>query len=169
MARPGMKLGDTEFAVKNEMLKVGDVAPDFRLTSNNWQTKTLADYDSKVKIISVVPSLETRVCAAQTRRFNEEAANLSDNIVVLTVSADLPYSQRRWCSAEGIDRVSTLSDHKDMNFSDVYGVHVMDLRICQRACFVVDQHNIVQHVDYVYVMGDDVNFADALAKARELV
>jgi thiol peroxidase len=169
MARTGMKLGDNEFVVVNDMLRVGDAAPDFRLTANNWQPKTLADYAGKVKIFSIVPSLDTRVCAAQTRRFNEEAATLNEHVVVLTVSADLPYAQRRWCSAEGIERVYTLSDHKDMNFSSAYGVHVIDLRICQRACFVVDQDDVVRHVDYVYVMGDEVNFDAALAKARELV
>jgi len=169
MTRTGMKLGDREFPVQNAMLKEGDPAPDFRLTANNWSIKTLEDYAGKVKILSVVPSLDTRVCSAQTRRFNEEAANLSDQIVILTVSADLPYAQRRWCAAEGIERVFTLSDHKDMNFSDVYGVHVTDLRITQRACFVVDQHNIVRHAEYVFVMGDEVNFDAALSKARELV
>ncbi len=167
--RSGMKLGDREFPVQNDMLKEGDPAPDFRLTANNWSTKTLADYPGMVKILSIVPSLDTRVCAAQTRRFNEEAAGLGEQVVILTVSADLPYAQRRWCAAEGIDRVFTLSDHKDMNFSDAYGVHVTDLRITQRACFVVDQHNIVRHAEYVYVMGDEVNFEAALRKARELV
>lgn len=167
--RPGMALGEREFSVQNAMLQVGEPAPDFRLTANNWTSKTLADYTGKIKILSIVPSLDTRVCAAQTRRFNQEAANLSDQIVVLTVSADLPYAQRRWCAAEGIERVYTLSDHKDMNFADAYGVHVIDLRITQRACFVVDQQNIVRHAEYVYKMGDEINFDAALAIARGLV
>ncbi|MFN8529926.1 MAG: thiol peroxidase [Anaerolineae bacterium] len=167
--RPGMALGEREFPVQNAMLQVGDPAPDFRLTANNWTSKTLADYTGKIKILSIVPSLDTRVCAAQTRRFNQEAANLSDQIVVLTVSADLPYAQRRWCAAEGIERVYTLSDHKDMNFSDAYGVHVTDLRITQRACFVVDHQNLVRHAEYVYKMGDEINFDAALAIARGLV
>lgn len=168
-ARSGMKIGTMEFAVQNEMLNPGDHAPDFRLTANNWQPKTLADYARKVKIVSIVPSLDTRVCATQTRRFNEEAAALSDNVVVLTVSADLPYAQRRWCAAEGIDRVVTLSDHKDMNFSDAYGVHVADLRICQRACFVIDQNDVVQYAEYVPEIDNEVHFDAALEKARELV
>jgi thiol peroxidase len=167
--RPGFLIGNIEQPVQLDMLKIGDPAPDFQLTANNWSMKSLADYGSKVKIISVVPSLDTRVCAAQTRRFNEEASAMSENLVVLTVSADLPYAQRRWCSAEGIERVVTLSDHKDMNFSNGYGVHVAPLRICQRACFVVAQNNVVQHAEYVYVIGDEINFEAALAKARELV
>ncbi|MDZ4763680.1 MAG: thiol peroxidase [Chloroflexota bacterium] len=169
MVRQGMTIGSMEFAVQNAMLNVGDAAPDFRLTANNWSPKRLNDYAGKVKIISVVPSLETRVCAAQTRRFNEEAAGLSEDVVVLTVSADLPYAQARWCSAEGIERVATLSDHKDMNFSDAYGVHVSDLRICQRAVFVVDKNDVVQLAEYVREMGDEVNFDGALAEARTLV
>lgn len=164
-----MFIGETEFPVQNAMLAVGDAAPNFRLTANDWSTKTLNDYADKIKILSIVPSLDTRVCAAQTRRFNQEAANLGENIVILTISADLPYAQRRWCGAEGIDKVVTLSDHKDMNFSDGFGVHVSPLRICQRALFVVDQHNVVQYAEYVPIIGHEVNFDAALAKARELV
>jgi thiol peroxidase len=169
MSRIGMFVGEVEHPVQNAMLQIGDPAPNFRLTANDWKIKTLADYAGKVKIMSIVPSLDTRVCAAQTRRFNQEAATLSDGIVILTVSADLPYAQRRWCGAEGIDKVITLSDHRDMNFSDAYGVHVADMRICQRALFVVDQRDVVQYAEYVRVMGHEVTFDAALSKARELV
>lgn len=166
--RPGMILGTVEYPVLGPMLKVGEPAPDFRLQANDWRVKTLADYGDKVKIISVVPSLDTRVCSAQTRRFNQEAAALSENVVILTVSADLPYAQRRWCAAEGIDQVETLSDHFDMNFATAYGVHVTDMRICQRSVFVLDRSNVVRHVQYVHVMGDEVDFDAALNMAREL-
>jgi thioredoxin-dependent peroxiredoxin len=168
-SRAGMKIGPTEHPVAGPMLNAGDKAPDFSLTANDWSMKSLADYQGKVKILSIVPSLDTRVCSAQTRWFNEEAANLGDGVVILTVSADLPYAQRRWCGAEGIERVITLSDHKNMNFSDAYGVHVTDMRICQRACFVVDQNNVVQHVNYVPVIGDEIDFMSALSKAQELL
>ncbi len=169
MARRGMELAGNELTVQGEMLQVGQPAPDFILTANNWQAKTLAEYAGKIKIISIVPSLDTRVCATQTRRFNQEASNLSDNIVVLTVSADLPYAQRRWCAAEGIDRVETLSDHKTMNFSTAYGVNVVDLRICQRSVFVLDRDNLVRYAEYVYKMGDEPDYEAALAAARILV
>ncbi|MCL4250207.1 MAG: thiol peroxidase [Anaerolineae bacterium] len=169
MARRGMELAGNELTVQGEMLQVGQPAPDFILTANNWQAKTLAEYAGKIKIISIVPSLDTRVCATQTRRFNQEASNLSDNIVVLTVSADLPYAQRRWCAAEGIDRVETLSDHKTMNFSTAYGVNVVDLRICQRSVFVLDRDNLVRYAEYVYKMGDEPDYEVALAAARILV
>jgi len=166
MTRPGMMLGSKEFAVQGPMLEVGQPAPDFRLTDTDWNTRSLADYAGKVKIISVVPSLDTRVCSAQTRRFNAEAASLSDQIVILTVSADLPYAQRRWCGAEGVDRVVPLSDHKTMRFADAYGVHVIDLRITQRAVFVVDQTDVVRLAQYVPVISDEVDFDAALNAAR---
>mgnify|MGYP001028428604 FL=1 len=167
--RQGMVIGTVEHPVQGPMLTVGSAAPEFTLTANDWSSRTLADYADKIKILSIVPSLDTRVCAAQTRRFNQEAAALGDNVVVLTISADLPYAQRRWCAAEGIERVETLSDHRDMNFSDAYGVHVSDMRICQRAVFVVDQNNVVRLAEYVPVIGQEVQFDAALAAARALV
>ena len=167
--RPGMAIGSTEFSVVGEMLAIGDHAPDFKLTANNWSPKSLSDYTGKVKILSIVPSLDTSVCSAQTHRFNQEASSVGQSIVVLTVSADLPYAQSRWCGAEGVDRLETLSDHKDMNFSTAYGVHVADLRICQRAAFVVDQNDVVQYVEYVPKIGDEINFAAVLSKAKELI
>ncbi len=167
--RSGMMLGSVEHPVEGPMLKVGNSAPNFDLTANNWQHKSLADYEGKVKIFSLVPSLDTSVCSAQTHRFNQEAAALDENVVILTISADLPYAQRRWCGAEGIDRVITLSDHFNMNFSTSYGVHVTDLRICQRACFVVDKDNIVRHAEYVHAIGDEIDFEAALSVARSLV
>ncbi len=167
-ARAGMSIGKQEYEVIGEMLQPGQPAPDFRLTANNWATRTLADYAGKIKIFSVVPSLDTRVCAAQTRRFNQEAANIDDRIVILTISADLPYAQQRWCGAEGITAVETLSDHKDVSFGEAYGLLVKDLRILQRAVIVVDQHDVVRYVEYVPVIGSEVNFDAALAAARAL-
>lgn len=167
--RPGMIVRGVEHSVRGEMLKVGSKAPDFTLVASDWSFKTLADYGDKIKILSVVPSLETSVCAAQTRRFNEEAASLGDEVVVLTISADLPFTQKRWCGAEGIDRVETLSSHRDMKFSDDYGVHDTEWRINQRAVFVLDRDNVVRHAEYVPVMGNEVNFEAALAVVRELL
>lgn len=167
--RPGMFIGKTEFAVVGPMLEVGTAAPGFSLTANDWSIRTLADYAGKVRILSIVPSLDTRVCSAQTRRFNEEASAFGDDVVVLTISADLPYAQRRWCGAEGVERVVTLSDHKTMNFSTAYGVHVSDLRICQRACFVVDQQDVLRYAEYVPEIGSEINFIAALAAVQKLV
>jgi thiol peroxidase len=164
-----MTIKQTEHVVEGPMLHVGDPAPDFKLTATDWTFKTLADYAGKVKILSLVPSLDTRVCSIQTRRFNQEAASLSGDIVILTISTDLPYAQRRWCGAEGIDKVVTLSDHQDMTFSTAYGVHVMDMRICQRAAFVLDKANVIQYAEYIPIIDHEITFEAVLERARELV
>lgn len=167
MARNGMMVGDSEHKVQNDMLELGELAPDFALIANDLSSKSLADYAGKVKVISVVPSIDTGVCSDQTRRFNQEAAGLS-NTVVLTVSVDLPFALGRFCGNEGIDNTTTLSTHRDMKFADDYGVHDTDWRICQRAVFVLSRDNVVQHAEYVPVIGDEVNFDAALAIARQL-
>lgn len=167
--RPGMIVGGKEHHIQGDMLKVGDQAPDFVLVANDMSTRSLADYGDKIKILSVVPSLETSVCAAQTRRFNEEGASLGDEVVILTISADLPFTQKRWCGAEGIDRVETLSTHRDMKFSDDYGVHDVEWRVNQRAVFVLDRNNVIQHAEYVPVMGNEVDFEAALTVVRKLL
>lgn len=167
--RPGMMVGDDEHTVQHDMLEVGMEAPDFILLTPKLEERSLKDYDGKVKIFSVVPSVDTSVCSAQTRRFNKEAADLSDDIAVLTVSADLPFALGRYCGNEGIENSETLSTYKDMQFADAYGVHDVDWRVCQRAVFVVDKNNTIQHVEYVPVIGNRVDFNTALAKARELV
>ena len=165
----GVRLMGRGLAVRGSMLAVGQAAPDFALTTNNWQTATLADYRGKVKLVSVVPSLDTRVCDMQTRRFNEEAASLGENVVVLTVSADLPYAQRRWCGNAGIDRVQTLSDHKTMNFGDAYGTHIEELRLEQRSVFVIDAQDTLVHVEYVLEFGDQPDYAAAIAAVQNIL
>lgn len=165
--RPGMKVGEVEHKVINEMLQVGQPAPDFTLIANNMSARSLADYGDKVKILSVVPSVDTSVCSAQTRRFNEEAAKLN-NIVILTVSADMPFALRRYCANEGIENTETLSTYRDMKFAEDYGVYDVDWRVCQRAAFVLDKNNVVQYVEYVPVIGHEVSFDAVLAKAHEL-
>jgi len=167
MARKGMMVGDDEHNIQNEMLEPGAAAPDFSLIANDLSSKSLADYAGKVKVISVIPSIDTGVCSDQTRRFNTEAAGLADT-VVLTVSADMPFALGRFCGSEGIENTETLSTHRDMAFADDYGVHDTDWRICQRAVFVLDRDNIVQHAEYVSIIGDEVDFEAALATAKEL-
>ncbi|PJF20935.1 MAG: thiol peroxidase [Phototrophicales bacterium] len=164
-----MKVGESEHTVQYDMLKVGDKAPDFKLVANDLSIKSLADFDGKVKIISVIPSIDTGVCSAQTRRFNQEAAQLGDDIVVLTVSADMPFALKRYCGNEGVENTITLTTYRDMKFADDYGVHDIDWRVCQRAVFVVDKNNVIQHVEYVPVIGNEVDFEAALSKAKELV
>ena len=140
-----------------EEQKVGNKAPDFTVVANDLSEKTLADYSGKVKLISVVPSVDTGVCADQTRRFNEEAANL-DNTVVLTISMDLPFAQGRWCGANGIKNVETLSDHRSADFGKKYGVLIEELRLLSRSIFVVDENNEITYVEYVPEVTNHPNY-----------
>lgn len=147
---------------------VGNDAPNFLVLSNDLEEKTLEDYSGKVKIISVVPSLDTGVCAQQTKRFNEEADKL-DNVQILTISVDLPFAQKRWCGAEGVTNLQTLSDHREVDFGKKYGLLIKELRLLARAVFVVDQNDKVVHVEYVNEVTDHPDYDAALEKVRELV
>lgn len=148
-----------------EEVKVGDQAPSFTVLANDLSEKTLNDY-SGVKLISVVPSLDTGVCDAQTRRFNEEADKLG-NVKVLTVSMDLPFAQKRWCGANGIENVETLSDHREASFGKAYGALIEELRLLARSVFVVDSSNKVTYVQYVPEATDHPDYESALQAAKE--
>lgn len=168
-ARPGMMVGSNEHPVQGPMLEPGSSAPDFSLIAPDFSSRSLKDYRGKVKVFSVIPSIDTRVCSAQTRRFSEEAAKLSEGIAILTVSADLPFALKRYCANEGIENTETLSTYRDMKFADDYGVHDTAWRTCQRALFVVDQQDVIRYAEYVPVIGNEVNFDAALTVARSLV
>src|SRR6516162_7448502 len=146
-------------------LKAGDSAPDFTLVDGGLKTVTLKDTGNAVRIISVIPSLDTPVCDAQTKHFNEEAAKLPD-VEILTVSMDLPFAQKRWCGAFGVDKVKMLSDHKDASFGTNYGTLIKELRIESRAIFVLDSNNKIRHAEYVKEVADFPNYESALAAAR---
>jgi thiol peroxidase len=152
--------------VVGDVVQVGEAAPDFVLTANNWQPVTLANSAGKVRLISVVPSLDTGICDAQTRRFNDAAVELGDRVVVLTVSADLPYAQKRWCGAAGVENVQTLSDHKDMNFGIAYGTYIKELRLEQRSIFVVNANDRVVHVEYVPEIAQHPDYDAALTAVK---
>lgn len=147
-------------------VKVGDKAPDFTLLDNGLAVKTLKDYEGKVKIFSVVPSLDTGVCDAQTRWFNQNVTALSDDVVVLTVSMDLPFAQKRWCGAAGVENVITLSDHKDASFGTNYGFLIEELRLLTRGIVVVDKNDKVTYVEYVPEVTNAVNFDAAVEAAK---
>ena len=146
-------------------LHAGDTAPDFELVDNSLKPVKLADTGRAVRIISVVPSLDTPVCDAQTKRFNEEAAKLP-GVDIITVSMDLPFAQKRWCGAFGVDKVKMLSDHKDGSFGSRYGTLIKELRIESRAIFVLDRNNQIRHVEYVKEVADHPNYEAALSAAR---
>ena len=147
-------------------LKAGDAAPDFNVVDSGLKPVTLADTAGHVRLVSVVPSLDTPVCDAQTKRFNEAAASLP-GIDILTVSMDLPFAQKRWCGAFAVDKVKMLSDHKDASFGSNYGTLIKELRIESRAIFVIDRNNKVCHAEYVKEVADHPNYEAALGAARD--
>jgi thiol peroxidase len=146
-------------------LKPGDKAPDFEVVDTTLSAVNLAKTGNSVRIFSVVPSLDTPVCDAQTKRFNDELAKLP-NVEVYTISMDLPFAQKRWCGAFGVDRVKMVSDHKTGSFGSSYGTLIKELRIESRAIFVVDKNNVIRHVEYVKEVGEHPNYDTALAAAR---
>jgi thiol peroxidase len=150
-------------------IKVGDQAPDFKVNKDLMTEVSLSDYDGKVKLISVVPSVDTGTCDAQTRRFNVEADKMGDNVVILTISVDLPFAQSRFCGAAGIDKIVTLSDYKHRAFGQAYGVLIKEIQLDQRAIFILDANNTVHYVEYLTEMSEHPNYDAALNALRELV
>ncbi|WP_078414039.1 thiol peroxidase [Priestia abyssalis] len=146
-------------------VKAGDKAPNFTVLANDLSEVTLDDTKGSVRLISVVPSIDTGVCDAQTRRFNEEAAKL-DNVKVLTVSVDLPFAQKRWCGAHGIENVQTLSDHRDLSFGEAYGVAIKELRLLARSVFVINSNDEVTYAEYVSEVTDHPNYEAAIEAAK---
>lgn len=149
-------------------VKIGDSAPNFTVLANDLSPVTLEDSKGKVRLISVVPSLDTGTCDAQTRKFNESASELGDNVVILTISNDLPFAQKRWCAAAGIDSVQTLSDHRDLSFGEAYGVAIKELRLLTRAIFVVDTNDKVTYVEYVPEATEHPNYEKAIEAVKAL-
>ncbi|MEH6889191.1 thiol peroxidase [Bacillus sp. JJ864] len=146
-------------------VKVGDQAPNFQVLANDLSPVTLETYKGAVKLISVVPSIDTGVCDAQTRRFNEDAASI-ENAKVLTISVDLPFAQKRWCAANGLENVVTLSDHRDLSFGEAYGIVMKELRLLARAVFVVDSNDKVVYAEYVSEGTSHPNYEAALEAAK---
>lgn len=156
--------------VLGDKLKIGDRAPDFALATDlfSMDTATLAETTGKIRLINVVPSLNTGLCDAQTRRFSEEIGKFEDKVVGYTVSVDLPRLQKSWCEIAGVDNMRMLSDYRTMSFGDTYGTHVKDLRIEQRSVFVVDADGIIRYAEYVPELGQHPNYDAALAALNEL-
>ena len=149
-------------------IKVGDKAPDFVVVDNDLQPVRFSSYSGKIVVISAVPSLDTPVCDMETRRFNDEAGRLSDDVVILTISMDLPFAQKRWCGAAGVDRVITLSDYRDAEFGKAYGALIKELRLLARVVFVVDQSGVVRYVQTVKELTQEPDYESVLAAVRAL-
>jgi thiol peroxidase len=154
--------------VGNE-IKVGDTAPDFTVLGGALNPIKLSDYKGKVVILSIFPSIDTPVCAMQNRAFNKQAASLSENIVILGISVDLPFALSRFCGAEGIDKVVTTSDYRDLDFSTKYGFLIEELRLLARGTVVIDKDGKVQYVEYVPEVTHEPNYEAAITAAKKLV
>ena len=149
-------------------LKVGDRAPDFTVLDNSLNPVSFSHYKGKVCVISSVPSLDTPVCDMETRRFNQEAGGMGSNVTILTISMDLPFAQKRWCGSAGVDKVVTLSDHRDAFFGTAYGVLIKELRLLARAVFVLDRAGVVQYIEIVKELTQEPNYPAVLAAVKKL-
>jgi thiol peroxidase len=150
-------------------LQVGDKAPDFVAIDNDLNPVSFDSFRGKVCIVSSVPSLDTPVCDMETRRFNDEAGRLADDVEILTISMDLPFAQKRWCGAAGVDRVQTLSDHRDAAFGQAYGVLIKGLRLLARAVFVVDKEGTIRYMELVKEIASEPDYDSILTAVKELV
>jgi len=153
--------------VGNE-IKVGEMAPDFTALDNNLSPVSLSYFRGKICILSAVPSLDTPVCDLETRKFNEEASRLGPDIVILTISMDLPFAQKRWCAASGVDKVQTLSDHREASFGTSYGVLIKELRLLARAVFLVDRKGVLQYVQIVKELTNEPDYEAILNALKKL-
>ena len=152
-----------------EELKVGQPAPDFEVLNNDLKPVKFSSYKGKVCVISSVPSLDTPVCDMETRKFNQMAAKLSADVNILTISMDLPFAQKRWCGAAGVDKVVTLSDHRQAQFGNAYGVLIQELRLLARAVFVVDRKGVIQYIQLVPEISQEPDYDAVLAALNKLV
>ena len=154
--------------VGNEV-NVGDEAPDFEVLDNDLTLVKFSSLHGKICILLSVPSLDTPICDIETKKFNEEAARLGPDVVILTISMDLPFAQKRWCVASEVTNVQTLSDHRDASFGTAYGVLIKELRLLARAVFVVDRDGIVRYVELVNELVNEPDYEAALRALKELV
>jgi thiol peroxidase len=150
-------------------VSVGDTAPDFTVLANDLSPVTLSDSKGKIRLISVVPSIDTGVCSKQTRTFNEKVSSLGDDVQLLTISVDLPFAQARWCAAEGLDNVQIVSDHRDLSFGEAYGVTIKELRLLTRSVFVIDKDDKVTYVEYVSEGTDHPDYDKAIEAVNKLI
>lgn len=146
------------------VLNVGDTVPDVEVLDNDLNAVKLSAFKGKICVISAVPSLDTPTCDVETRRFNETAGQLGDDVVILTVSTDLPFAQKRWCGAAGVDKVVTLSDHRDTVFGSAFGVLIKELRLLARSIFVVDRNGVIQYIQHVKELSEEPDY-DAVIEA----
>ena len=162
-------LGGNPVTLLGNELKVGDDAPDVEVVDNDLQPVRLSTFKGKVAIVTSVASLDTDVCDVEVRKFNQEVGKLGDDVVVLTISMDLPFAQKRWCGAAGVETVKTFSDHRSAAFGEAWGVLIKEFRLLARAVFVVNREGDVTYAEVVKEVGTEPDYDAALKAAKELL
>lgn len=168
MENKTISFGGKQVVLYGTQVRVGDKAPDFTLLDNTLKPVKLSDLQGKVKLISVFPSIDTSVCSLQNHRFNKEASSFGDKVAFLAVSVDLPFALKRFCGAEGISNLLTLSDHRETEFGKKYGFLISDLRLLARGVIIIDKENIVKYVEIVEVASNEPNYEAALQILKKL-
>lgn len=162
------KIGENFVTLIGDEVRVGDVAPDFTSVVAGWaKVNPIQESRGKVIILSAVPSLDTDVCDRETRRFNEEAAKLSDDIVIYTISTDFPMAQKRWCGAAGVEKVKVVSDVLEAEFGEKYGILIKERRYLRRSVFIVGRDGKLTYVHYLPALGDEPNYAEVISAAND--
>jgi thiol peroxidase len=162
-----VKFQGSPLTLVGNQLNVGDAAPEAEVLANDLSPVKLSGFGGKVCVICTVPSLDTPVCDIQTRKFNEQAASLGDDVVVLTISMDLPFAQQRWCGAANVENVQTLSDHHKAEFGTAYGILIKELRLLARTVFVVDKDGIIRYIEIVDEVTNEPDYEAALSAVKE--
>ncbi len=160
---------DNPLTLIGKELKVGDPAPDVEVLDNDLAPVSLSSFQGRICVVSSVPSLDTPVCDMETRRFNEEAGKLGEDVRILTISMDLPFAQKRWCGAAGVDKVVTLSDHREASFGKAYGVLIKELRLLARAVFVLDREGAIKYSRIVKEVTEEPDYDAVLEAVKSLL
>lgn len=161
--------GGNQVALSGNEIKIGEKAPDFTTIDNSLKPIKLSDFKGKVKLISVFPSIDTSVCSIQNHKFNNEANSYGDKVVFMAISVDLPFALKRFCGAEGINNLKTLSDHRDAEFGNKYGFLIKDLRLLARGVVIIDKNDVIRYVEVVPEVGHEPNYENALKALKSLV
>lgn len=168
--RNGMvKMNGKPMTLWGNPVNVGQKAPNFKVLDKNMKEVKLSDYKGKTVVISSVPSLDTPVCDAQTHRFNTEATRMGRDVVILSISMDLPFAQKRWCDSSGVDRVETLSDYRDGEFGESYGLMIKELRLLTRSVIIVDPNGTIRYMQIVPEISQEPNYSEVLEELSVLV
>lgn len=163
------KFGETTATLLGPELKVGDKAPAFSVIAADKSVFTQENLKGKPTIICSIPSVDTGVCDRETKRFNDEAKKLGDKARIVVISCDLPFRQKSWCGAAGVENAKLYSDHREVSFGNAFGTHMKELRILSRAVFVTDKNAVVQHVEYVPVAGTEPDYDKAIDAVKKLM